>query len=120
MRHPAAPSGGRDAFEFDEDALARTGQRSIDDILLESPRHPGQAARAARVVEGDAFFGDIGDAVLELNEHVRPVIEAQAVTGAQVLIDPHPHDLRRYKLVAIGAPPVRAPLRSGPCPPPTT
>src|SRR5690606_5753582 len=51
----------------------------------------GQAARPAGVVQGPAALGHVGDAVLELDEHVGAVVEAQAVTGAQVLVDPHPH-----------------------------
>ena len=54
--------------------------------------HPRQAARAARVVQRPAVLGDVGDAVLELHEHVGAVVDAQPVAGAQVLIDPHPHD----------------------------
>ena len=46
---------------------------------------------AARVVERHAELGDVGDAVLELREHVGAVVDAQPVAGAQVLIDPHPH-----------------------------
>ena len=52
----------------------------------------GEAPGAARIVEQLADLGHVGDAVLELDEHVRAVIEAQAVAGAQVLVDPHPHE----------------------------
>ncbi len=53
--------------------------------------HPGQAARPTRIVEHLAALGDVGDAVLELHEHVGTVVDAQPVTGAQVLVDPHTH-----------------------------
>ena len=55
-------------------------------------RHPRQAARAAGIVQRRAVLGHVGDAVLELHEDVGAVVEAEPVAGAQVLIDPHPHD----------------------------
>lgn len=36
-------------------------------------------------------LGDVGNTVLELDEDVRTVIEAQAVPRTQILIDPHAH-----------------------------
>ena len=48
-------------------------------------------------LSGYAALGDVGDAVLELHEHVGAVVDAQAVARAQVLIDPHPHAIRRYR-----------------------
>ena len=56
----------------------RTGTRASE------PEPPGIVQRAARL-------GDVGDAVLELGEHVVAVVDAQAVAGAQVLVDPHAH-----------------------------
>ena len=50
-----------------------------------------QAAGTPGIVEGDAQLRDVGDAVLQLHEHVRAVVEAQAVAGAEVLVDPDPH-----------------------------
>jgi oligopeptidase B len=60
--------------------------------------HPRQAARSAGIVEHLAALDDIGDAVLELHEHVGAVIDTQAVTGAEVLIDPHTHGDRTVPL----------------------
>jgi oligopeptidase B len=51
-----------------------------------------QAAGAAGIVERHGQLRDVGDAVLQLHEHIGAVVEAQPVSRAQVLIDPHPHD----------------------------
>lgn len=50
--------------------------------------HVRQAAGTARVVQHPAVLGDIGDAVLQQDEHVVAVVDAQPVAGAEVLIDP--------------------------------
>ena len=53
--------------------------------------HRGHAARPARIVEHLARLGHVGDAVLELDEDVGAMVEAETVAGAQVLVDPHAH-----------------------------
>ena len=77
--------------DLDEDALPRAGLGGVDDLLHPAHRHPRQRAGAAGVVERPAALVHVGDAVLELEEHVGAVVDAQAVAGAQVLVDPHPH-----------------------------
>ena len=68
------------------------GQASAAWMTLSTLRADlGERAGAARIVEWHAELGDVGDAVLELGEHVGAVVDAQPVAGAQVLIDPHPH-----------------------------
>jgi hypothetical protein len=77
--------------DLDEDALSRTHLGGLHDRPTVAIGHPRQTAGAARVVEGAAVFGHIGDAVLELHEDVGTVIETETVACAQVLIDPHTH-----------------------------
>ena len=73
----------------------------VGDVSL---AHPGQASRSTGVVEDLATFDDVGDAVLELHEDVRAVIDAESITGAQVLVDPHSHGGRTVPLaVYIGS-----------------
>ena len=45
------------------------------------------------VVLGSAVRRDVGDPVVEEHEHLGAVVDAQPVTGAEILIDPHPHEL---------------------------
>ena len=52
-------------------------------------------------------LGDVGDAVLELDEHVVAVVDAQPVAGAQVLVDPHAHRFEARYRVRGGPYPVR-------------
>lgn len=70
----------------------------MDHVADVSFGDPGKTARPTGVVECLAVLGDVGDAVLQLHEHVRAVVHTQAVTGAQVLIDPHTHDERTVPL----------------------
>ena len=69
------------------------GQSSAASITrwCSRPGTLGQAAGPSGIVERVADLGHVGDAVLELDEHVGAVVHAQAVAGAQVLVDPHPH-----------------------------
>ena len=54
---------------------------------------PGKAPGAARVVEWLTILCDVGNPIFELNEDVRAVIDANAVAGTEVLIDPNSHDV---------------------------
>ena len=68
------------------------------DHIAEMPvGHPGEAARPTGIVEHVAVLGHVGDAVLELHEHVGTVVDAEPVAGAQVLVDPHTHGAERYR-----------------------
>ncbi len=85
-------------FDLDEDALARAELGGVDHVTDVTVRHPGEAPRAPRIVEHLTVLRDVGDAVLELHEHVGTVVDAQAVAGAQVLVDPHAHEYRTVPL----------------------
>lgn len=87
------PSGGADLTHLDEDALAGAGQSSIDDGSLVAMIDFGKAPTTARIVEHDVTLGHVGDPVLQLDEYVGAVVDTQSVASAQVLIDPHPHDI---------------------------
>ncbi len=77
--------------ELDEDALAGAGLGGVDRRLDVAVGHPGERTGATRVVERGTGLGDVGDAVLELGEDVGAVVDAQPVTGAEVLVDPDAH-----------------------------
>lgn len=77
---------------LDEDALAGAGLGSVHDVGDVAIADPREAAGTARVVEGGAVLGDVGDPVFELHEDVRAVVDTDAIAGAEVLIDPNSHD----------------------------
>ena len=52
-----------------------------------------QGCRSRRVVEWLTILCDVGNPIFELNEDVRAVIDADAITGTEVLIDPNSHDV---------------------------
>src|SRR4051794_33139347 len=79
-------------LDVDEDALARARQRGVDHVVFVARSNPRQAAAAARIVEDIVALDHIRDAVLQLGEHVGAMVDTQAVTRTQVLIDPYPHD----------------------------
>jgi hypothetical protein len=53
--------------------------------------HFGQTARATWVVQDNTVFHHVGDAVFKLGKNFWAVIHTQAVTRAQVLVDPYAH-----------------------------
>ena len=89
---------------------ASTSSRGSISMKMHSPGHASAAwitccdvalgGRAASDPEPPGSFsgrprlGHVGDAVLELDEHVGAVVDAQAVAGAQVLVDPDAHGAR--------------------------
>src|SRR5262245_31401733 len=79
------------SVELDEDALAGAVERGVDHGTLVARRDDREAAAATRIVADPLTLTDVRDAVFELHEHVGAVVEAQAVTRAEVLVDPHPH-----------------------------
>jgi oligopeptidase B len=89
-------SSGAGLTHLDEDALTGAGQSSVDHGLLVARVDFGQAPTTARIVEHEVCFGHVGDPVLQLHEHVGKVVDAQSVASAQVLIDPHPHDIADF------------------------
>ncbi len=78
--------------DLDEDALAGAHLGGVDNRADVSIRDGSQASGSARVVAGAAGLGDVRDAVLELDEDVVAMVDTDAVTGTEVLIDPHTHD----------------------------
>ncbi len=87
----AGQLGGR-PLDLDEDALAGARLGGVDHRVDVAAGDPGQAARAARVVERAPALGHVRDPVLELDEDIGAVVDAQPVAGAEVLIDPDAHD----------------------------
>jgi oligopeptidase B len=92
-RRRAVALGGASLAGVDENALAGAGQSSVDHGLLAARLNVGQAAGPTGVVEHELVLSDVGNPVLQLHEHVGAMVETQTVAGAQVLIDPHPHDI---------------------------
>jgi hypothetical protein len=77
---------------LDEDALSGAHLSGVDDVANVPIRHQGETAGTARVVAGLSGLGDVGNAVLELDEDVVTMVDADAVAGTKVLVDPHSHD----------------------------
>ena len=85
---------GRGDLDLDEDAFTRAQLGGVDHIADVTVRDPRQAPGSAGIVEDDAVLGDVRDAVLELHEHVGTMVDAEAVAGAEVLVDPDTHECR--------------------------
>lgn len=77
--------------ELDEDALTGADRRCVDHCLFEPGRHEREARCASWVVQHLLVLLHVRDAVFEDLEHFRAVVFAQAIPGAEVLIDPHAH-----------------------------
>ena len=100
---------------LDEDTFTRAVERCVDDIRLEElpvgdRNHAQPAARIAREHSGGGI-SDIRDAILQQHEHLRAVIGAQPVTGAQVLIDPNVHHTPTNTSLNDHAPDVNSSIR---------
>ena len=78
-------------IELDEDALTRTNFGGLHDREMIALFDSRETSRTAGIVQRNATLGHVGNSVFQLHEHVRAVVDAQAVTGAQVLVDPHAH-----------------------------
>ncbi len=72
----------------------------MDHVADVSVGDPGEAPRATRIVQRLAALGHVGDAVLQLHEDVGAVIDAEAIAGAEVLVDPDTHGARTVSLGA--------------------
>ncbi len=86
-------SGGSDLTHLDEDALAGAGQSGVDDGLLVARVDVGQAATPTWIVEHVVGLGHVSDPILQLHEYVGAMVDTHSVASAQVLIDPHQHDI---------------------------
>src|SRR4051794_4312285 len=76
----------RASVELEEDALARAVVGGDDDCGLVAREDIGDALGTAGVVlHATIGVDDVGDAVLEEDEHLGAVIRAETVAGAEVL-----------------------------------
>jgi hypothetical protein len=82
--------GGSDV-DLDENALTGAHLGGMNDALDRAGRYPGQASGTTRVVERASVLGNVGNPVLELHENVVAMIDADSVSSAEVLVDPHTH-----------------------------
>src|SRR5207237_2299910 len=98
-------------LDLDEDALPGALLGRLDHGILEAARDRGQSFDPTRVVQHRAAVLHIGEAVVEQGEHVGTELLAQAVAGAEVLVDPdlHGHRLVTY-LSALGWPATYRPV----------
>ena len=87
-------------LDLDEDAFPRAEFGGVDRVGDVAFVHRRKAARATRIVEDLAVLDDVGDPVLEECEHIGAVIDAESITGAEVLVDPHTHGVRTVPLAA--------------------
>jgi hypothetical protein len=83
---------GWSRVDLDEDALTGAHLSGMDHGADVSIRHQCEAAGTTRVVARPTGLGHIGNAVFELDEDVVAMVDADAVAGTVVLIDPHSHD----------------------------
>ena len=100
-RQCAGPAGKRETFVFilhiNEDAFTRAHVGGHDHCSHMPGVDPSETARTSRVVQHHTILDDVGNAVIELSKYVGTVIDAQAVPGTQVLVDPHSHADRLRK-----------------------
>jgi hypothetical protein len=85
---------GRPRFtfiEFDEDALTGAHLCCANHRLSMPFFDSSKTPRTTRIIQHLARLTHIGDAILQLNEHVVTVVDTQAITSAKVLVDPHAH-----------------------------
>ena len=91
---------------LDENAFAGTVLGGQDDGEIVLDRHSSQNRAVERITERNAVFVHVGDAIFELNKHVGAVVQAKPIAGAQILINPHAHQLtvatssRRWRIFA--------------------
>src|SRR5688500_16971065 len=78
-------------LDFDEDALSGALFGGLDDRFFLPGGHVGQAFGATRVAEDLLALLDVGEPVVEQGEHVGGDLLAEAVAGAEILIDPDLH-----------------------------
>jgi len=74
---------------LEEDALAGTDQGCSYNCVLMLFGNEGLAFGHSWIVEDSAVFAHIGDAVFEQGENLGYDIDAQPISGAEILIDPN-------------------------------
>ena len=85
-------SVGRSRVDLDEDALTGAHLGCMDHGTDVSVGHQRKASGTTGVVARLPGLGHVGNAVLELNEDIIAMVDADAVAGTEVLVDPHSHD----------------------------
>lgn len=68
-------------IEFDEDAFAGTDISGENHRIFVPGRHHGGGTGPGRIMEDLPVFHYIGDAVLQLTEHVGAMIDAETVAS---------------------------------------
>ena len=85
--------GAKASSRIDEDALARAIFGRRHDAGLDPRQLAGNGDGAlplAGVVSDPLSVMDVADPVLEDEEGFRAMIDAQAIAGTEILVDPHP------------------------------
>lgn len=77
--------------DLDEDALTRTGLGGVDGTLHVADGDRGQRPGTTGIVERRTTLTNVGDPVLQLDEDIGTVVDAEPVAGAEVLVDPDAH-----------------------------
>ena len=80
-------------LHLDEDALARTDVCGFNYLSLVAPCYFCHAPRPAGVVENDTAFHHVGNAIVEQREHIGASVDTEPVACAEILVDPHPHQV---------------------------
>jgi len=78
-------------INLDKDALARTHFGGLHYSKVIAFFHDCKAPRTAWVIERHSTLGYVGNAVFELHECVRTVVDTQPITCTKVLINPNAH-----------------------------
>src|SRR5215471_141693 len=84
-------SDAGDSVDLDEDALSGALLGRLDHRFLHATGNVGEALGPARVLEDLVAFLHVGETVVEQREHVGSDLFAEAVAGAEVLVDPDLH-----------------------------
>src|SRR5581483_5560032 len=87
---PAVPAVMR-SVDLDEDALTGALFGRFDDCFFHARGHVGETLGAAGIAEDLAALLDVREAVVEQREDVGRDLFAEAVAGAEVLVDPDLH-----------------------------
>src|SRR5262249_16148891 len=84
-------SDAGDSVDLDEDALSGALLGRVDPRFPHTAGHVGEPLGRSRVLEDLVTFLHVGETVVEQREHVGSDLFAEAVAGAEVLVDPDLH-----------------------------
>jgi len=79
------------SLQFDEDALTGAVVGGGDRGIVMAVGDPYQRPRPPGVVARHSLGAHVGDPVFQLHENVRAMVEAEPVSGTEVLVDPNAH-----------------------------